>query len=218
MNYEHGSSKPENFREDWDGQFEFLPWMAYISSIPHVIYVITTLKADGTPNAGLQGWSSFSGEGNNFFALISGMLKHSHTFGNILRDKEFCINFLSPKYLENMKKTISENSLEVNEILNSGFSQEESKTISAPRIKESFLKLECSLEWTKELVPNGKNVTVCGKVNHISANEDFAIKTAFERYDKNSFSFHLMAMKNPGTGERIKGGIGRVELLEETDL
>ncbi|MBN1409475.1 MAG: flavin reductase [Spirochaetales bacterium] len=218
MNYEHGSIKPENFKEDWDGQFKILPWMAYVSAIPHVIYLITTLKADGTPNAGLQGWSSFSGEGDNFFALISGILKRSHTYGNIVRDGEFCINFLPPGYLENFKKSISENSGEINEIVNSGFTQENSKTISVPRIKESFLKLECSLEWTKDLVPNGINAIVCGRVNHISAAEDFCRKNVSERYDLNCFTFHLMAMKNPFTGQRIRGGIGRVELVEETEL
>lgn len=71
MNFEHGILKPNNFKEDWEGQFNVLPWMAYITSIPHVIYIITTLKEDGTPNAGLQGWSSFTGEGNNYYAIIS---------------------------------------------------------------------------------------------------------------------------------------------------
>lgn len=218
MNFEHDIIKPENFMEDWEGQFDVLPWMAYITSIPHVIYVITTLKEDGIPNACLQGWSSFSGEGDNYFALISGVLKHGHTYKNILRDKEFCINFLSPKYLNNLKRTISDNSDKIDEITNSGLTQENSKTISAPRIKESFLKLECSFEWSKDLVSDGINTTVCGKVKHVSVDENFTMKNASERYDDNSFLFHLMAMKNPLTGERIKGGIGKVELLKETEL
>ncbi len=218
MSFEHGSAKPENFKVDWEGQFSVLPWMAYISAIPHVIFMITTLKEDGTPNAALQGWSSFSGEGDNYFALISGVLKHSHTYTNIIRDEEFCINFLSPRYLENYKRSISENSEEIDEIVNSGFTHEKSKTISVPRIKESFLKLECSLVWVKELVPDGINSTICGRVNHISAAEDFSTKSVSERYDHDSFTFHLMAMKDPFTGKRIKGGIGRVELVEETEL
>ena len=116
MNFEHGSLKPENFKEDWEGQFNILPWMAYISAIPHVIYLITTLKENGLPNVALQGWSSFSGEGDNFFVIISGLLKRSHTLKNIIRDEEFCINFLPPQYLDNFRKTIHENSEETNEI------------------------------------------------------------------------------------------------------
>lgn len=218
MDFEHGNIKPDNFKEDWDGQLNVFSWMAYISAIPHSIFLITTLKENGTPNASLQGWSSFSGEGNDYFALMSGVLKHSHTYKNILREKEFCINFLSPQYLDNYKKSISENSLEINEITNSGFTQEQSITVSSPRIKESFLKLECSLEWTKDLIENGTNSTVCGKVKHISVSEEFSTKNVKERYDNDSFTFHLMAMKNPFTGERIKGGVGKIELVKETEL
>lgn len=218
MIFEHGTSIPSNFKEDWDGQFNILPWMAYITSIPHVIFIVTTLKKDGTPNASLQGWSSFTGEGNNYFTIISQMLKSSHTYKNIIRDKEFCINFLPPKYLDKFRVSINENSDEINEITNSGFTEEDSISISVPRIKESFLKLECSLQWTKDLFPDSINATICASVKHVSADEKFSTKSASERFDKDCFTFHLMAMKNSINGERIRGGIGRVELLEETEL
>lgn len=218
MNFEHDQKKPDNFHEDWKGQFNIIPWMAYISAIPHVIYIVTTLKEDGTPNAALEGWSSFTGEGENFFVIMSGLIKTSHTYQNIKRDKEFCINFLSADYLDNFKKSISENSDDIDEIKNSGFSPEQSLSINVPRIQESFLKLECEFEWEKELIPNSTNMTLCGRVKHISAERDFVIKKVTEKYERNSFVFHLMAMKNPYTGERIRGGIGKIKLLKETEL
>ena len=218
MNFEHNQKKPESFHEDWEGQFDVLPWMAYVSAIPHAIYIVTTLKEDGIPNAALEGWSSFTGEGDNFFVIMSGIMKTSHTYRNIRRDKEFCVNFLSADYLDNFKKSISENSDDIDEIKNSGFSSEKSLSIKVPRIKESFLKLECSFEWEKELIPNSTNITICGRVKHISVDQEFASSKVTERYSRNSFVFHLMAMKDSYTGERIIGGIGEIKVLKETEL
>ena len=149
---------------------------------------------------------------------MSGVIKTSHTYQNIKRNKEFCINFLSADYLDNFKKSISENFDDIDEIKNSGFTSEQSSSINVPRIQESFLKLECEFEWEKELIPNSVNITLCGRVKHISVNQEFAINKVTERYSSNSFVFHLMAMKNPYTGERITGGIGKIKLLKETEL
>ncbi|MCD4670113.1 MAG: flavin reductase [Actinomycetia bacterium] len=218
MNFEHNEKLPEYFHEDWDGQFRVLPWMAYITAIPHAIFMVTTLKEDGTPNAALEGWSSFTGEGENFFIIMSGIIKNSHTYQNIKRDREFCVNFLSADYIDNFKKSISENKNDIDEIKNSGFSSEKSLSIKAPRIKESFLRLECGFEWEKELLPNSTNITICGRVKHISVDKEFAISDVLKRYSRDSFVFHLMAMKDPYTGERICGGIGEIKVVKETEL
>ncbi|UCG00658.1 MAG: flavin reductase [Candidatus Heimdallarchaeota archaeon] len=217
MYFEYNEKKPDNFTEDWDGQYQIIPWMAYIASIPHVIYLVTTFKEDGTPNAALEGWSSFTGEGDNYFVIISGLLKSSHTYQNIKRDRIFCVNFLSSKYIDQIKKTISENEIETDEIRNSGFTLEKAETMMIPRIKESFLKLECQFEWEKELIPGSTNITVCGRVIHISVEKEFARSNVSTRFN-DSFMFHLMAMKDPITGKRIRGGIGKIDLIEEMDL
>ncbi|QUI24193.1 flavin reductase [Vallitalea pronyensis] len=217
MNYEHNKNKPDIITEDWPNQYTILPWMSYLTSIPHVIFMVTTLKENGLSNAALHGWASFSGEGNNYY-IIMPVMKHSHTYQNIKRDNEFCVNFLSSNYVDLCKETIAKNAHDIDELTSVGFTPEKSKVIKAPRIKESFLKLECTYEWEKELCPNSINVTVCAKVNHISANESFVTSAISNRYGHDSFMFHLMAMKNPYTGERIKGGIGRIELTREMEL
>lgn len=218
MSFEHSNEKPEYFKEDWEGQDTIFSWMSYVTAIPHVIFMVTTLKENGQPNAGLQGWSLFSGEGDHYYVLMSTLMKHTHTYQNIIRTGEFCINFLSSKYADQCKKSIRLNDDSIDEIAASGFTALPSHAIDAPSIAESFLRLECRFEWEKELRPESVCRIVCGRVQHISANDDFARSKVDGRYGKDSFMFHLMAMKDPYTGDRITGGIGQIELTSELEL
>lgn len=215
--FEHNSKRPDNFVEDWNGQFDIIPWMSYLTSIPHVIFMVTTKKENGLSNAALHGWASFTGEGNHYY-IIMPVMKHTHTYENLKRDQVLCVNFLSAKHIEQCKETINNNLGDIDEIVQAGFTAERSRAIDVPCIKESFLRLECDFEWEKELYPDSLNRMICVKVRHISVNEDFVKLPVDERYGEDSFIFHLMAMKDPNTGERIRGGIGRVELTKEMEL
>jgi len=218
MSYEHGSSQPEQFQEDWAGQYTYFSWMAYVTAIPHILFMITTRKENGLPNACLHGWSCFSGEGEHYYVLMSTVMTHTHTYRNILRTGEFCLNFLTGEYVDQCKQSISQNGDDTDELLASGLTAEPSRTIDPPRIRESFLKLECQFEWEKELQPNSRCRLICGKVRHISASEAFVFNPVSARFGKDSFMMHLMAMKDPDTGERLRGGIGRIELTREMEL
>ena len=217
MTFEHGSSRPDTLYEDWELQFDILPWMAYLTAIPHVIFLVTTLKVNGRPNAALHGWASFTGEGDHYYVIMP-VMKHTHTYQNMQRDGEFCVNFLTASSIERCKKTIQHNSLDTDEIAAAGFMSEDSATLRVPRVAESFLKLECTVQWEKEVCPESVNSIVCGRVNHLSVDEHFVTRPVTERYGDESFVFHLMAMKNPYTGERIRGGIGRIEVTREMEL
>jgi flavin reductase (DIM6/NTAB) family NADH-FMN oxidoreductase RutF len=218
MGFEHDSSQPANLAEDWEGQYSIFSWMACVSAIPHVIYVVTTLKENGLPNAALEGWSCFSGEGDHYYVVMTTLMTHTHTYRNILRTGEFCVNFLSPDYVDGCKESISNNGDDTDEIVASGFTPEPSHAIAPPRIQESFLKLECQYEWEKELHPNSRCRMLCGKVRHISVSDDFAHSSVADRYGRDSFMVHLMAMRDPYTGERLRGGVGHIELTREMEL
>ncbi len=218
MNFEHDNQRPEFITEDWEGQYSVFSWLAYVTAIPHVIFMVTTLKENGLPNACLEGWSCFAGEGDDYYVIMTTLMRHTHTYQNIKRTGEFCINFLSPQYVDQCKESIHSNGDDIDEFAASGFTPEPSRTVAAPRIKESFLKLECQYEWERALGPENSCPIICGKVRHISANADFARSKVAERYGKDSFMVHLMAMKDPFTGERISGGIGHVELTREMEL
>lgn len=218
MSFEHDNQRPELLTEDWEGQYSLFSWLAYVSAIPHLIFMVTTRKESGLPNACLQGWSCFTGEGDHYYVVMTGVMTYTHTYRNIMRTGEFCINFLPAKYIDQCKQSISVNGDDNDEITASGLTEEFSHSIDAPRIQEAFLKLECSYEWEKELHPGSLCRMVCGKVKHISAIDDFVHSTVTDRYGDGSFMVHLMAMKDPDTGQRLRGGIGRIELIREMEL
>jgi len=218
LSFEHSNSKPAHFSEDWPGQFSLFSWMASVTAIPHVIFMVTTRKENGLPNACLQGWSCFSGEGEHYYVVMSEVMTHTHTYRNIMRTGEFCINFLSADYVDQCKHSITANNDDTDEIISSGFTPEVARTIDVPRIQESFLKLECRYEWEKELHPNSRCRLICGKVEFLAASDTFIRSTVTERYGKDSFMLHLMAMKDPNTGERLRGGVGCVDVTREMEL
>ena len=61
MKYEFGAEKPEQFRQYWPGQYDFLSYMEYACAIPQPLFAITTRKADGKPNINFHSWSCFQG-------------------------------------------------------------------------------------------------------------------------------------------------------------
>lgn len=215
MSFEHDNDKPEYFKESWPGKWRVFSWLEFVCAIPHVLFMVTTLKENGLPNAAFQSWSSFTGEGNDYFVIMSGVMKHTHTYKNIKRDKEFCINFLSKAYLENCLRSIRKNGFDSNEIISAGFTAEDSKAIKVPRIKESFLKLECEYKWEKELIPDSHNITICGKVKHVSVSEAFAKALTKDRYGKESFMFNLHEPTNPFTGDSYGSGVGVIEFVRD---
>jgi len=150
MKIELGIQKPSNLIEKWPGQYNIFSWMEYVTTIPQPLFLVTTYKENGMPNACFQAWSTYTGEGNNYFVVFS-ILKSHHTYHNILRNKEFCINFPEAKYLDNCYMTIKNNDDDVDEITASGFTLEQAKIVNAPRIKECFLNFECTFEWEKPL-------------------------------------------------------------------
>ena len=215
MDFEHSNVKPEAIEAEWEGQLDVFSWLEFVCAIPHVLFVVTTKKENGLANAAFQSWSSFTGEGEDYFIIMSGVMKHTHTYNNIKREKEFCVNFLNQKYLEQCLQTVDKNDTDIDEITETGFTSEAGKTIDVSRISESFLKLECEYEWEKELVPGGNNITVCGRVKHISVSEQFAKKSTEERYGEDSFMFNLHNPVDPHTGEFFGSGIGSIDYSGE---
>lgn len=213
MDFEHDNIKPDYFKENWEGKWKVFSWLEFVCAIPHVLFMVTTIKENGLPNASFQSWSSFTGEGDNYFVIMSGIMKHTHTYENIRRDKGFCINFLTRTYLENCWKSIKKHDFDEDEISAAGFTIEKSKSIEAPRIKESFLMMECSYEWEKELLKNSHNITICGKVKYVSINDTFAKARTKEKYGKESFMFNLHNPMNPFTGDYFGGGVGVMEYI-----
>ena len=153
-------------------------------------------------------------ENENYFAIIS-ILKYTHTYKNILREKEFCLNFPDYRYIENCFNTIKNNELNVNEIENSGFTIEDSKKIDTPRIKECFLNMECMFAWEKEYFKNSQWIIICGKIIHI-AMENKRLKNGLDgRYSDLGYIYNIHSPKNPINGESCDDEVGKIEVLHK---
>ena len=211
MKIELDKNKPEVLKEDWPGEYIDFSWMEYVTAIPQPLFLISTYKENEIPNACFHAWSTFTGEGDNYYVILS-ILNNTQTYANILRDKVFCINF--PKYenLQECYNTIQNNGLDVDEISESGFSLENAYSIKTPRIKECFMNLECKFEWKKDLSPNSSWTLICGSVQHMALDEEFAKADARKRCEDYGIMYNIHAPSNPIDGYKDDNYIGKLEV------
>ena len=97
-----------------------------------------------------------------------------------------------------------------------GFTAEESVNISAPRIAESFLSLECTLESMIDLSGKGITSLVVGRVVSIAADENYA-RGLDEKYGPSGFMFSIHAPKNLTTGEGDTTAVASLNVLRRVD-
>lgn len=206
MKLEITENRPEIYAEDWPGQYDVFSHMEFTCGVPSPMFLVTTRKDNGKPNACFQAWSSFSGDSGGFFAVMQGLMQTTHTYKNILREKEFCLNFVRPEFYDSCIKTIAENDEEDDEIASGGFTSEPCITIAAPRIREAFLTMECTLESVTDLSGKGQIVMVIGRVRHASVEENH---NAVENIcSPNAFMFNVHSPKDPATGTGNASAVG----------
>ncbi len=205
MKIEIGETRPAHFKEYWPSQYELFSHFEFAAGIPKMLFAIATVKENGKPNICLSSWSTFSGNGCAYYAVLGGVSKRNHTYDNIMRTGEFTVNFLSRDYYDALAKTIQSNDIDDDEFMAGGFTPEASKAISAPRIKEAFLSLECTLEKIDEL-PDGSLLLIIGKVRLIAMQEEYT-GNFDAKYGENGFMFHIHSPIDLHTGEGNNGGV-----------
>ena len=109
-------------------------WKEFIMGIPTPMFLVTTYKSNGQPNATMQSWAGFT------------------------------LNFMSSDLYKACMKTIQNNQLEADEITSSGLTVEKASWIEAPMVAECFMNLECKYLWEKEIVPGDDHVMICLEV------------------------------------------------------
>ncbi|WP_411676922.1 flavin reductase family protein [Caproicibacter sp.] len=214
MRFEVDENRPATFAEEWQGQYDVFSHLEFACGVPSALFLITTRKENGKPNACLHAWSTFSGDGGGFFAVMSGLMQSTHTYRNILRDKEFCINFLNPDYYDRCLKTIEQNDDDTDELAVGGFTAEPAKTIKAPRIREAFLCYECTLETASDLSGKGINAMIVGRVRHAAVEENHDIGTICS---SNGFMFYVHSPKHPVTGQGGGSAVTNLQIVKRTD-
>ncbi len=213
MKLEYGIEKPGSLIESWPGQYNTFSWMEYVTAIPQPLFLVSTYKENGASNVCFHAWSTFTGEGNDYFCILS-ILNHQHTYHNIIRSKEFCVNFPDVSKLNECYASIRNNGESDNEIEASGFTLEKSYEVNAPKIKECFLNLECTLEWDKPLFENSKWILLCGRVRHLSIDEERVKSIDKGRYGKSGYMYNVHSPINPIDGSEIESKIGYIEIAK----
>lgn len=199
MKIEIGEHRPESYKVYWPEQYHFFSHFEYVTGIPQALFLITTLKENGKPNACFHSWSAFSGDSGGFFAVMPGLMMHTHTYANVLREKEFCVNFISSKYYDQCGVTIRQNEAETDELSAAGFTAEPSRSIRPPRIREAFLSFECTLESTTDLSGKGISAMIVGRVRHAAVEEEF--HRVEKKAGEDGFMYYIHSPKHPKSGE-----------------
>ncbi len=210
MKLEIGTKVPNHFKESWEGQYEVFSHLEFACGIPQVLTAITTMKENGKPNVCFHAWSCFQGDREGYFALLAGMNRNQHTYANIERTGNFCVNFLSQEYYDRLMETIK-NGKDDDEFALGDFTIEPSASISSPRIKESFLTLECSKEAIHSLTSTGSSELIIGRVLSIAVEEEYA-KGIDRKYGEDGFMFNVNSPKNCFTGEDDSTGVATLQV------
>ena len=201
MKKEIGITQPEYLIEDWPGKYDIFSWLEYIVTGPNPIFVVTTRKANGVPNANLHSWGLLIGDKGNYSSLLA-LLDSTHTYANILREKEWCVCFPSFSHYRQCSETIWQNGSDNDEIADAGFTVELPKTVQAPRIAECSINLECRLEWHHPLYENSRWHLFAGRVSHLAMDESAMVPDPVERMQSMGLMYNGRSTINPLTGEQ----------------
>ena len=213
MKIEIGNTKPDNFIDRWPGEFRIFSHFEMALGIPHSLFLITTLKENGKSNACFQSWSSFSGDSGGYFA-ITPIVQTTHTYRNILRTKEFCINFINARYFDACYKTIINNSDDTDEIAAGGFTAEQARCISVPRIQEAFLSIECTFHSNIDLSGKGITSLIIGKVLSAAIDDDY-LNGSEKKYGKDGFMYYLYDLHDFTFGDQGERKVASLNILRK---
>lgn len=150
---------------DFSRSFGF-SWKEFVMTIPSPLFLVTTFKSNGQPNACMQSWATFTSanKGNGFYAILASVNKNGHLYQSLNEQKEAVINFMSADYHSKCMDTIKNNEFDMDEITESGLTVNQADWVNAPIVEECFMNLECKYIWEKEIVPGDDHVMVCLEV------------------------------------------------------
>lgn len=213
MKFEIGPERPENWQASWPGKYDRFSHFEFAAGIPQVICAVSTRKPDGQPNLCLHAWNTFQGDGGKFLCLLCGLSGEGHTVANLRREGDFCVNFLSREHMDGLRATIAHNGEDEDEFAAGGFHAEASTTVTAPRVAESFLVLECLLVSLTQL-PGQKTWTAVGEIVHAAAREGY-MNGVDRRYGPDGFIYNIHSPQDASSGVEALCGVATLK-IEET--
>jgi flavin reductase (DIM6/NTAB) family NADH-FMN oxidoreductase RutF len=211
MKHEIGIEKRPTFQEVWPNQYEVFSWLEYAISIPYPTYLVTTLKENGKANACWHSWGCLAGEGQGYCSVLT-LGEGGHTYANVLRMGEWCINLPTLDQQAQCYKTVEHNRPDNDEITDAGFTAEPSQVIQAPRIAECLINLECRLEWHRPLFEGSREQLCVGKIVHLAMDERACVVDPRERLKALNTMYNVRSTLDPLTGRVAPGGLGIVRM------
>jgi flavin reductase (DIM6/NTAB) family NADH-FMN oxidoreductase RutF len=172
-------------------------WIDFVTSIPSPLFLVTTYKSNGKPNACLQSWSTFIED----FCIMASVNKNKHMYKSIKETGVLVINFPSVETYPKCVETIKNNGFDTDEITESGLTVEKSGIINAPRIKECFLNLDCKYLWEKEKEEGSDHVVMCVKIINVSMDDEYFDENKRGRYGETGYIYNIHNPTDPETGK-----------------
>ena len=179
------------------------PWQDFLTAIPSPLFVVTSYKANGKENACLQSWSTFVGDAGEFICLLGAVSKRGHIYQSIRETGCCVINFPSRDIYQRCAATIQNNDFGDDEITKSGLSAEKAISVNAPRIKECFLNIECTLLWEREHFEESRDVVMALKATHICMDSAKWDESQAGRYGKSGYMYNIHSPRNTDTGAAL---------------
>jgi flavin reductase (DIM6/NTAB) family NADH-FMN oxidoreductase RutF len=199
MKHEIGIEQPDFLDEDWPGKYEVFSWLEYVVTVPNPIYIVSTRKANGAPNANLQSWGLLVGEPGHYTSLLA-LGERSHTYANILREGEWVVGFPRFEHFPQCFETVYCNAADNDEITESGFTVEPAKVVGAPRIAECSISLECRLAWHHPLHEGSRTHLFAGKVEHVAMDDAVMASEPEARIKALGLMYNIRSTVHPLTG------------------
>jgi flavin reductase (DIM6/NTAB) family NADH-FMN oxidoreductase RutF len=200
MKHEIGMDQPSYLIEDWPGKYDVFSWLEYVVTVPNPIFLVTTRKANGAANANLHSWGFPVGERDHYSFLLA-LLDGTHTYANIVREGEWCVDYPSVQRYPQCFETIRCNGPDNDEIVDAGLTAEPARTVQAPRIAECALNLECKLAWHCPLYEDSQWHLFVGRVLHVAMDEAAMAVDPDQRVETLGLMYNVRGTVNPLNGD-----------------
>ena len=177
-------------------------WMEFVVSVPSPLYIITSYKNNGQPNACMQSWTTFTGGKNGYFAIVSAVSKYGHLYQTLHEAGDAVINFMSADLYDKCMSSCKNNGFEIDEIKNAGLTSVKAEMVNAPLIDECFMNLECRFRWEREIVEGDDYVLVCLEIVCVHIDESHIDEGDLGRTGATGILYNIHHPINP---ENFKG-------------
>ena len=97
------STLPESMK---DMEMYGFNWMEFVISVPSPLYIMTSYKSNGQPNACMQSWTTFTGGKNGYFAIVSAVSKYGHFMKQVKLSSILCLPICMISVCQPVKTTV----------------------------------------------------------------------------------------------------------------